>query len=59
MDTAGTTVFILVLHICLNRKDINNLVSNSKELEVYKETHRFEDTRKNNKSVFGNSDFSN
>lgn len=46
MDTTGTTIFILALHICLNRKDINSLVSNSKELEVYKETHRFEDIRK-------------
>lgn len=59
VDTTGSTVFILALHMCLNRKDINSLVFNSKELEVYKETHRFEDIKKNGRSVFGNSDFSN
>lgn len=46
VDATDSNIFILGLHIHLNRKDIDSLTSNSRELETYKETLRFEDIRR-------------
>lgn len=46
VDVIDFNIFILGLYIYLNRKDIDSLIFNFRELEIYKEIFRFEDIRR-------------